>query len=898
MSTEDPIQNALALSLGARFYRCALQVNPQHYAETYRGQASDRDEESYAEALIEQAEALDIKVLAVTDHNHVGGVNLIREKAQKRGIHVFPGFELASTEGIHVLCLYPPNTNAEQLGRFLGEFGIRETSPSSALCDKSFAEILPRVREQGGITIAAHATNDNGILKELDGQAKIRNWRNTDLLALQLPGSPTDLPHNLSLIIGNKNPDYQRKHPPESDLAVAVVNAKDIAKPEDLADPAATCFIKMSEVSIDGLRQAFLDPGSRIRLGSDPEPEERAEFVAMSWEGGFLDGTGIHFNENLNVLIGGRGTGKSTVIESLRYVLGLEPLGEEARKAHEGIVRYVLQPGTKVSLRVRCHRPARREYRIERTVPNPPVVRDVETGEVVNLTPAQVLPRVEVFGQHEIAELTKSPEKLTRLLERFAERDDSLTKRKRDLRRDLDRSRSKVLEVRKEREQVDERLAALPGLEETLKSYQEAGLEERLKEQSLLVREERVLQTVQERLSPYDDYLVQLRGELPIDVAFLSPKALADLPGREILSGANEVFERLNRDLTKAADEIQAALGRAEQSLVGVREAWGKRKVEVQAAYEEKLRELQKSRVDGEEFIRLRRDIEALRPLKEREAQLRHHEAEYAERRQNLRAEWEDVKQEEFQVLNRAGKKVTHKLAGRVRVRVTFAGNREPLFQLLRSEIGGNLAKTVERLRDCQDLSLAELADTARKGADELRYCYALTPAQSKNIADAGDALWMQIEELELSSTTRIELNTAARGEPASFQDLEKLSTGQKATAVLLLLLLESDAPLLVDQPEDDLDNRFIFEEIVPRMREEKRRRQFVFSTHNANIPVLGDAELILGLSASGEASEGQARIAPEHVGSIDTRPVRELVSELLEGGIVAFELRRLKYGF
>ena len=81
-------------------------------------------------------------------------------------------------------------------------------------------------------------------------------------------------------------------------------------------------------------------------------------------------------------------------------------------------------------------------------------------------------------------------------------------------------------------------------------------------------------------------------------------------------------------------------------------------------------------------------------------------------------------------------------------------------------------------------------------------------------------------------------------------------------------------------------------------MRQEKRRRQFVFSTHNANIPVLGDAELILGLAATGEAQEGQARIARKHMASIDSRPVRELVEEILEGGKAAFEMRRSKYGF
>ena len=81
-------------------------------------------------------------------------------------------------------------------------------------------------------------------------------------------------------------------------------------------------------------------------------------------------------------------------------------------------------------------------------------------------------------------------------------------------------------------------------------------------------------------------------------------------------------------------------------------------------------------------------------------------------------------------------------------------------------------------------------------------------------------------------------------------------------------------------------------------MRDEKRRRQFVFATHNANIPVLGDAELIIGLEASGEAARGRARVNLANIGSIDNTAVRELTEELLEGGRLAFETRRLKYGF
>lgn len=900
MTSKDPIARARELPAGAVFYRCALQVNPHHYGATFRGQSGGGDARAHAKAIIEKAAEIGVQVLAITDHNDVSGVPEFRSAAAVHGIHIFPGFELCSSEGIHVLCIYSQDTDDSQLERFLGEFGITNTKPSSDLSNKTFIEILKKARDQGGVAIAAHVTNDKGLFKVLQGQSCIQACRSEELLAIQIPGPVEDLPSEIRQIVENKNPDYRRANAAGEKLAIAVVNAKDIVRPEDLNDRSATCWIKMSKVSIEGLRQAFLDPDSRIRLNPKEgrlEPEEHAELTALVWEGGFLDGAAVHFNPNLNVLVGGRGTGKSTVVESLRYVLGLDAIGEEARKAHEGIIRQVLKNGTKISLLVRAQRPAAREYRIERTIPNPPLVRD-DRGEVSNLLPRDVLPRVEVYGQHEISELTKSREKLTRLLDRFVESDESLQRRKSDLRRDLEKNRRSLLDARAELRQIEERLAALPSLEETLERFREAGLEERLQERSLLVREERVLASIPERLAPFRECLESLKREIPIDRVFLSAKALEDLPGKEILEPANDVFSKLDHDLEQVVKDLEQTLERADQGIAAVRAQWEARKKDVQTAYEKILRELQKSRVDGEEFIRLRRQIEELRPMRERQILVRRVEKEHADRRRELLAEWEDVKAEAYRRFDRAAKGVNRKLRDKVQVEVTAGGNREPLLRTLRDEIGGRLSDAIDTLARAQDLSLPKFVETCRAGAAALNKTYGITPSQAERLAKAEPEVLMRIEELELPPTMEIRLNTAPPGELPAWQKLDDLSTGQKATAVLLLLLLESDAPLIVDQPEDDLDNRFITEGIVPRMREEKQRRQFVFSTHNANIPVLGDAELIVGLSASGEAEHGRARIAPEHMGSIDAKPVREMVEEILEGGREAFERRRRKYGF
>ena len=885
----ESMHAAPELPNGARFYRCALQINPFAYLRRHHKQTTFESESEYNDAIVEACLENGIEVVAITDHYRVQSSMTLVRAARAAGLWAFGGFEAVAKDGVHFLCLFDPDKD-DRLERYIGECGVHDPNRPSPTGNLDSAELLEVSREWGAVTVAAHVASRGGLLKTLQGQARIDVWASPNLLACALPGPVEDAPDGIRQILQNKDAEHRRPRP------VAIVNASDANDPEDLKKSSASSFIKMSKVSVEGLRQAFLDPESRIRLNSDPFPEPHAEFVSMTWKGGFLGDTSVHFNGNLNALVGGRGTGKSTMIESIRYVLGLEPLGEEARKAHEGVVKHVLRPGTKVSLLVRTYHPSESRYVIERSVPNPPTVKD-ETGDVLTVSPRDVMPGVQVFGQHEISELARSPEKLTVLLERFAERDASLSGQKKELRLGLERSRRRIVEVRREMEMLEERLADLPGLEETEKRFRDAGLEERLKEKSLIVREENLFSILDERLEPFRMLQRELVESLPIDAAFVSDKALDGLPNADVLGEMDGVLATLSARLDEVGSRFDDALSGADSAITGIKDQWNERHKAVEETYERLLRDLQKSRIDGAEFIQLRRQIEGLSPLKDRleglGTDLETHEAY----RRRLVSEWEDIKAREYREIAAAARKISRKLRDRVRIEVTMAGDREPLEVVLRA-VGGNLAAALDRLRKVDQLSLPELSQHCRKGKESLVAAYGLPPGAAERIAGAGLDLHMKIEEVELPPTTHIELNTAPDGEPAEWQTLEALSKGQKATAVLLLLLLESEAPLVVDQPEDDLDNRFITEGIVPTMRREKRRRQFVFSTHNANIPVLGDAELILGLAAFGEAEDGQARIAPEHMGAIDSRAVRELVEETLEGGKDAFEMRRSKYGF
>jgi len=133
-----------------------------------------------------------------------------------------------------------------------------------------------------------------------------------------------------------------------------------------------------------------------------------------------------------------------------------------------------------------------------------------------------------------------------------------------------------------------------------------------------------------------------------------------------------------------------------------------------------------------------------------------------------------------------------------------------------------------------------------------------------------------------------IELNVGSESEP-NYRDAATLSRGQKCTALLPLLIARRDAPIVIDQPEDNLDNHFIYETVVDTIVKAKPQRQMIFITHNANIPVLAEADLVVVLDSDGT----KGFIVKK--GSLDD--CRDEIIDLLEGGREAFELRRKRYG-
>lgn len=156
--------------------------------------------------------------------------------------------------------------------------------------------------------------------------------------------------------------------------------------------------------------------------------------------------------------------------------------------------------------------------------------------------------------------------------------------------RQLGPARKRLLDAFSELSDIEEKLAALPGLAETLKRYEEAGLEEKLKEKSLLVREEAVLDAADERVAALADALEVFEGSLPVDRDIVSADALAELPNAALLAELDAVLEDLSGAAERQVVSIRRALDRALRRVREVRERWDALSAAAEENYENAAR--------------------------------------------------------------------------------------------------------------------------------------------------------------------------------------------------------------------------------------------------------------------------------------------------------------------
>jgi AAA domain len=610
--------------------------------------------------------------------------------------------------------------------------------------------------------------------------------------------------------------------------------------------------------------------------------------------GGFLAGAQLEFADGLNCFIGGRGAGKTTALEFLRFGLGLMPDPKVNSQRHRGIDALVkanlgngrlkLELRTKTDMRYTAGRSAHESVQ---------VLNEVGAAVPISLDRDQIF-SADVFSQNEIEDIASSPAAQLELLDRFRERETvAIDRELEQLQRQLDQSSVDLRRVDEEIDDARARASELAVLQEKLKGLAEVAgpdatrINEAHAAKGLRAREQKVPEIIVSTLQ-------KLARELRSSESAFRAGVEAQLDS-QILQGANrEVFKAIQDELEAFIRRVGASLESVEsdaRSIEGRVRTHAAVLAERHATQDAEYRTIiEASEEQGErvaERVTLQNALANAQSAANEEMAKQQQRQGMIEIRAELLKRVSELRDQRFALRKQIAAHLSNQFPS-IRVTVTQAAGLEEYQQLVTEALKGSGVKqgaAAERL--CPALLPIELAEVvAKNDINMLMQRSGFDEDRSKKILSALSASGIHygIETVALEDRPCIELLDGD-----TFKESTHLSTGQRCTTILPILLTQSERPLLIDQPEDNLDNAFVYETIVRALRTIKGSRQVIFVTHNPNIPVLGEAERVFVFSSDGQHS------TLKQIGTVDE--CREHIETILEGGREAFLQRKKRYG-
>ena len=611
--------------------------------------------------------------------------------------------------------------------------------------------------------------------------------------------------------------------------------------------------------------------------------------------GGFLDGARFEFSDSLNCLIGCRGTGKTTVLEFIRYALAALPSGEDNPQLSrniESLVRSNLGGGR---LKLTIETKDGLSYVIHRTFNEEPQVFTPE-GKATGISLGHgSLFSADIYSQNQIEDIANNPRFQLTLIDTFIEGEvQEIEASLRALHRDLESNAAEILRLEREIAELEEGLGELPVVAEQLKAFAQGEGEdaEEINRQhtrkALRDREKRAVVGLEKAIREFRDDLAGRAGQLQRLVpAHLDAELLAG-PNKAIIAEVRDTARRCSGEVDTAIQTAVGCLDAGLAELLALARKLEDAHQEQEQVFRNVIETHEQAQAQAAERSRLERRRNELMVQQRSRDEKRRLLHSLLEDRAGLLGRASELRDMRFQQRHQVAQHLSLRLAPHIRVRVEQFGNAEAYVAMLEEGLRNS---GVQRRGAAQKIANGfappDFARAVRQNdVEALTDLAELNQEQARKVisAFAGTQRIFKIEGVELFDLPRIELLDGDE-----YKDSTTLSTGQKCTTILPILLLESESPLLIDQPEDNLDNRFIYETVVKSVQDVKTKRQLVFVTHNPNIPVLGEAERVFVLSSSGK----KATLAP--VGSVDE--CKDEIETLLEGGQEAFELRMRKYG-
>ncbi len=618
--------------------------------------------------------------------------------------------------------------------------------------------------------------------------------------------------------------------------------------------------------------------------------------------GGFLDGLDINFSDGLNCLIGGRGSGKTTILELIRFAMDRFPDDDSngqrrPSKRFGELIAANLDRGT---VGIEFETQDGLVYKIERTAGEAPVVIKSD-GERANVSILRsgILIDAGIFSQNEVEEIAMRSSYLREVIDRFCARE--LIQIQQDVaqvRAALQRNATELIQISLRAQQGETALRDLPDYQTKLAKLKEAvgsanlgpALEEAARLKELRTQESGALARIQPALDYVKERLAPLQGDIIGDFKQVFAKEVLAGPHGKIFRELQDLLRTENTRFQEAISGAEKTLARMEEAARSARDELAASHTPKEATYQELLKKHQAHQQLLREMHGLAGKVAELQAIKEEDDRHVARKQEVLDERGRLLAKFSELTEERFRLRERVAKDLTSRLGGRIQVRVEQDADRDRYKAFLvdhRDPSFRQYNKPIDRIvQSVPPRALA--AFLAERNLDGLVTRADIDDGFARGMVNAlllSAQYQFELEVMELEDVPAIELLIGNQWRPS-----HQLSTGQMCSVVLPLLLLENVAPLLVDQPEDNLDNRFVADVVVPQVKAMRSNRQMIFITHNPNIPVLGMAEKVVAMNSDG--SRGWV----EREGTVDE--MKDQIVNLLEGGETAFQTRKERYGW
>lgn len=851
---------------GAKYRKVDLQI---HTPASKCYEQPDATAQQIVEAAIKQG----LEIIAITDHNTTEFVVKVMDAAKGTPLHVFPGVEITSAGG-HILAIFDRDRPLKDLDDLLPRVGIMTDMRGKKEAIGTDAEtVIREIEAMGGIAIAAHANSSSGVLQNPQGQHRIRICSMPELSALEFT-SRKDVE---SFSTGNVS-GYPKK---------ACVQNSDAHAIDQIG--RRFTYLKMDIVSLNGIRQAVLDHDVKVKFEWHDTSTKSPRIISLDVSEGFFRGTTFELHPHLNCFVGGKGTGKSTAIELLRYAFNDLATFDDIRGDTLAKALALVGPGAVISLR--CVDELGQEFVIQRQVSEEhdrqPVCRD-SSGEMARMPFRPVF-----FSQGEIVRVASSHLAQMNLLDAYIDIADATLAESTAIAR-LERNAVEI-------SQAEERLARLhsevddPKGGKKITATDVQKLELALKEPILkeFPKWESEKRFVDDRITALDQIPEAVQDALDaVEVEEWFDVDLAeDAPNAKALAALERLPKDVQQLLEASANELRQKVRALKVNAEKAAKEWELQYTQQRRQYEQvvaKSKEkslaalqsrLSKAKKHLETLLRAERDIVRI-TLKL--GKLR------AARGKEIGA-LKSARRRRFDVRMDTARRWQAQLGGKVKISVTHLGGREAYAAKLKDLLKGSYVHEKDQRSTVAALEPSRLVEIVRGGDTQAIVAVGVPEDPAQKMVEF--LAQKPHDLLALDGVTLLDLpEIAFEVEPGIFKPLNTLSVGGKGTVVMLLAMIEGNSPLIIDQPEDSLDTLFIYEQIVKKVREQKEARQFVFATHNPNVLVSADADLSFVLEAT--ADKGAVR---SH-GGIDRKDTNELLVLHLEGGEAAFKVRGLKY--